>query len=634
MAIVVRNGRYEFVPDAQVSDNTVTQRANPHTRQAIRETNEGVGKDLMSIEAQVSRNSKPTPQLSADRGAKSQKERNQKAFRAQEEKEKVRKNIDIADRTVGEVAAWTPFGGLYDAYSGALLRDYGYNDEARSRGISAAIRMPLDAMGGAWAATKPLQFATSTAGALAGDYVADKTNQDGLGRFMLTGIGGAAGAGVPSLTRNISSRFTPDGWFTLGNKQYRPSLNTMSSGLPTVESRQAWTMQDLPGYQIKSLFRGSPLEKQLSKNGTLSLKQLQAYIGRNDVSTIDKELLGRVLQNHANDTHIDYNTLRQEVQGMIPQFTLKSQNDYVTYGMPRLGFEITKVSDGAGGLVDTYEGFRPRTFTFESPGIKGNAKHYDESTLGHSRTYTTADEPSVLHVMESQSDWAQMGGLPNSTRKRSFELAINNIKEQLASGDYGFATKEELESKLAELTSYLKQFEPDPIQANMVKTYLNRQLQENLKYAAQNGQSKMRYPTPESAAKIEGYNKQKVMPSREVVEQHEQKVAELREKARIYGDDAVIEEWSAEQQNFKDYLEGLKAKADYAPEHKTILKKYADFPKQFQKLFGKQSQVRVIRDPKNNSWYEVDVPQSYLDGTAEMLFKKGGKLWHPQAYRF
>lgn len=25
-------------------------------------------------------------------------------------------------------------------------------------------------------------------------------------------------------------------------------------------------------------------------------------------------------------------------------------------------------------------------------------------------------------------------------------------------------------------------------------------------------------------------------------------------------------------------------------------------------------------------WYEVDVPQSYIDGTAEMLFKNGGML--------
>jgi hypothetical protein len=37
--------------------------------------------------------------------------------------------------------------------------------------------------------------------------------------------------------------------------------------------------------------------------------------------------------------------------------------------------------------------------------------------------------------------------------------------------------------------------------------YLRRQLQENMKYAAENGQTKMRYPTSETAAKIEGFQK-------------------------------------------------------------------------------------------------------------------------------
>ena len=64
----------------------------------------------------------------------------------------------------------------------------------------------------------------------------------------------------------------------------------------------------------------------------------------------------------------------------------------------------------------------------------------------------------------------------------------------------------------------------------------------------------------------------------------------------------------------------------YPSQHLTILKKYADFPKQFQKLFGKQTPVRTVTDAKGNTWYEVDVPQNYLNGTAEMLFKKGGKL--------
>jgi hypothetical protein len=45
-------------------------------------------------------------------------------------------------------------------------------------------------------------------------------------------------------------------------------------------------------------------------------------------------------------------------------------------------------------------------------------------------------------------------------------------------------------------------------QVNHLHTnYLQRQLQENMKYAAEQGQKRMRYPTSETAAKIEGYQK-------------------------------------------------------------------------------------------------------------------------------
>ena len=45
---------------------------------------------------------------------------------------------------------------------------------------------------------------------------------------------------------------------------------------------------------------------------------------------------------------------------------------------------------------------RLNTYTFSSDKIPvGSSKHYDSNTLGHSRTYTTREEPNVLHVMES-----------------------------------------------------------------------------------------------------------------------------------------------------------------------------------------------------------------------------------------
>lgn len=443
---------------------------------------------------------------------------------------------------------------------------------------------------------------------------------------------------------SIQGRFSPGGWFTLGNKQYRPSMSTLSSGFPVIESKPAWSLQKLPGYHIKSTLTGSPLEKQLSKNGTLSLKQLQAYVNRNDVSTIDKELLGKVLQNHANDRVIDYNTLRQEVQGMIPQYTQHPESQYVTYGMGGLGFQINKVSDGAGGLVETYSGFKPKTFTFESPGIKGNAKHYNRNTLGHSRTYTTTDEPDVLYVMESQSDWAQNRGIVNiDAAKDPWIHQYNKYKQMLDNQDFSRFSREQLENKVKffkrmGITSPEEQFQIQ-LENYMTKSYLNRQLQENLRYAAQNGQTKMRYPTPETAAKIEGYTRSEITPEyREALDKLNSLTKkdgeltklpdeiDLNSNTNIYYTPQQKEQLIRDAKNRIASLKISQKDKTYPSQHLTILKKYADFPKQFQKLFGKQTPVRTVTDAKGNTWYEVDVPQNYLNGTAEMLFKKGGKL--------
>lgn len=175
----------------------------------------------------------------------------------------------------------------------------------------------------------------------------------------------------------------------------------------------------------------------------------------------------------------------------------------------------------------------------------------------------------------------------------------------------------------------------------------------------------MRYPTPETAAKIEGYQKSKYIPESKEIEntlnyydnlykeQLKKKPSwyhglETRdnfyweglsedEANKIFKDFRRSEQWEQSpegQQYFKDLnkitaetrkYENSVMQEDYIPQHQTILKKYADFPKQYQKLF-KGSEVRTVTDAKGNTWYEVDVPQSFLNGSAEMQFKLGGKF--------
>ena len=76
-----------------------------------------------------------------------------------------------------------------------------------------------------------------------------------------------------------------------------------------------------------------------------------------------------------------------------------------------------------------------------------------------------------------------------------------------------------------------------------------------------------------------------------------------------------------------DQLISIPNKHDYLPEHQTILKKYTDFPKLFEKLF-KDQKVRTVTDDKENTWFEVDIPKGYLN--REWQFKLGGKLIHKQ----
>ena len=155
------------------------------------------------------------------------------------------------------------------------------------------------------------------------------------------------------------------------------------------------------------------------------------------------------------------------------------------------------------------------------------------------------------------------------------------------------------------------QLEGNPQALHLSNNYLQRQLQENLKYAAENGQTKMRYPTSETAAKIEGYQKKPKW--------FNQEGEEVILTNDSY-DPITLEIKPQYKETFGNFTH---SSPEYTPQHQTILKKYADFPKLFQKLF-KDQQVRTAVDAKGNTWYEVDVPKGYL--SREWQFKKGGKM--------
>ena len=449
------------------------------------------------------------------------------------------------------------------------------------------------------------------------------------------------------------------------------------AGVPKGERnfKPKWHVANYPGYQLKSLMKGSPLEKQLSKNGTININNIKAVINKG--SEVEKAVVNKVLrEKFAGQKTIDYNKFKKAVQGELIDYSKKPQTKYSSYGMSRLGFEALKEPDGAGGILEYTPGVKSQTFTFESPRIPiGSSKHYDSTSLGHSRTYITPDEPKVLHVMESQSDWGQkkyFDNIPTSLNNSQRTIHENNallrfekqvptqfkeeysrfLKDRNTYGDelpndvvdsYSEAFKEFVEDHLGPKISepnkdviyrWAKKYFDDSQVKYLHNNYLQRQLQENLKFAAENGQTKMRYPTPETATKIEGYQKTKVfIPKAKSLLDDLNKSLAANEKIIVAQDNLLRPDYfdtqgiklSSETENLLQQYRSLgdRTVMDFSPSHKTILKKYEDFPKLFQKLV-KDQQIRTVTDTKGNTWYEVDVPKGYL--SREWQFKKGGKM--------
>ena len=480
------------------------------------------------------------------------------------------------------------------------------------------------------------------------------------------------------------------------------------------------------GYMLRSFMRGNPLEKQISKQGTVNVNNIRALANKGN--KMEQAVVDKVLSSEefAGKKAIDYNKFRKAVQDELITYDRTPDTRWQIYGMDRIRMsssrgnaqdiedsvnrfinerELEYLGRNTDAIPEYYDALEDRivryddlyrlaqsgeletgrlpkveTFTFSSPRIPhGSNKHYSQNTLGHSRTYTTADEPDVLHVMESQSDWAQSG---KATSRSEIENQIASLGQSLAkqeenlknNGRY-FAPKVRndikgninyLKEQLAEYNALLK----DAEQYNYLKNnYTSRQIQENLRYAAEKGQKKMRYPTRETAAKIEGYPEREAYfneKGEEVTttadelftfgDKLDARKAELIEKMKAlkneslqnYGidfsgdwwavPDTERRRWNKNRDLYNKYTDELldivqgkkgEAKLKHGITKKTvydyedILRKYTEFPKQYQKLFN-GADVRTVTDPKGNTWYEVDVPENYLN--QEWQYAKGGML--------
>lgn len=464
---------------------------------------------------------------------------------------------------------------------------------------------------------------------------------------------------TPKVTGNITAgsvvSSAPALKFTASGKPY--FTNTLDLQQPATlfalnQGKNALSLPQSTGIypQIKPLVKGAEIEKQLSKSGTISRNQLESYIAKQ--GKYYQEVMKNVLDTEFKDVKkIDYNAFKDAVQRTLPEYSRVPQTQYEAYGMKNIGFQkdidlyegvrdvintattdaqkieaiklygisaeatglgrlnITADSNGnytlseeqKNGLDKLYNMFvrrvqreipDTRTFTFETDGIAGNNKHYDGNPIGHSRTFTMDDDPETLYVVESQSDWAQEFDRPVVRRRddNGNDLPV-----------------------LSPLT-----------QKHLADTYLERQIQENLKYAAEKGLTKMRYPTRRTAARIEGYPSQT---SERDEAMQEYTNAAYNDPDVTFGKGELIYANEETKKYYEDWwkkIEALSNEPRYASEFETILRKYDNFVKLYKKLFGKDVEIKVVNDSRGASWYEVEVPESYRNKTTNIIMSGAG----------
>jgi hypothetical protein len=276
---------------------------------------------------------------------------------------------------------------------------------------------------------------------------------------------------------------------------------------------------------------------------------------------------------------------------------------------------------------------------------RGSADHFDSATLGHARTLVSKEEPDVMHFLEQQSDyWQKLGKQkPIDLEKYKETLArqeaaylndlrvlkkLKETKQDFAGNvksDWEIQQFEDIVTNKGKLLELRKGDIVNPQQKEFLgKAHQERLLQENVKYAAEQGKSKVRVPTSETAAKIQGYNKQSNIAS---LLSGQTDISTLPNDLQVLIKDvknASRDSYDVAYKNLEDYLKNNNLNF-YSKEHQTILKKYSEQPKMINKLF--RVEPKVVTDSKGNTWYEFDVPESFKQGKAEIkAFKYGGWL--------
>lgn len=275
-------------------------------------------------------------------------------------------------------------------------------------------------------------------------------------------------------------------------------------------------------WQIRSLMPGNPLEKRLSPNGTISWKNMEWYLKHSNVSAYDKWHMQEVLKAFPKEFPISYSRLVRNSQELIPNLKQEPVQDYSVYGLGRLGYnaapfrrrprrnEITPNAEEIGLPLEEHEALDlipvidpdaiAKTQLYKYDEMPLSYSHFGQGAFGHNRFFADRNDPNVLYVSEIQSDIGQR---------------------------YPKAQSSYVDS---------------PMLQHMSETFFPRQIQLAAIEGARAGRSKLRFPSRDTAARIEGFTKKISQNGRILIDQAEQTADRLIEDhiAKKYPDIAKL----------------------------------------------------------------------------------------------
>lgn len=598
----------------------------------------------------------------------------------------------------------------------AILEKIGWQDKA---GKPAGLQGLAKTVGASAAMATGAAYSSPVVGslsALAKNIIAGGVGMEGFAMLdgrTATGTELATGAamemGMPLVVKGITSAYGK----MFGNKTIAPIIqNTIQETIPTAKKESIYQpavpfkieQPTTNTLQLKSTMLGSPLEKQLSKDGTLSINSLQAHLNNQSTSMADRTMIQKVLdEKFAGQGRINYNDFRKAVSDEMVPLEKNFDSNYSNYGVGSLGYPGVQKSNieksikfGVDDLKSNLKGNLQSDGTYlkdyekikwnidqlrknkkllseipqENTSIvysnkdkfgRGSTDHFEnEGTLGHSRILVSNEEKDVMHILEQQSDFYQKNSPEEIGMSEELMKNISRLEKDLSSKKdilnkmktegidfYGNPIKPndipEMESLIKQQSEINKLANADlsniTQKALLGKTHQDRLLQENVAHAAQNGQTKMRYPTPETAAKIQGYKQRdSSIVEKEITELKNNREFDVRTlspdtKSFITGElnVKILDFDNAGNTNFtprktSDIIADIESKngfnilkergSGYSKEHQTILKKYSDNPKMVKKILGQDT--RTITDTKGNTWFEFDIPEAFRKGKAEI----------------